>query len=294
MRLARDGVVLGDYDIRALKDMASNGQVMESDHLFVSKYTEWRRIREIPEVHDILYPKAAIIDDVPPPPMPDVIAVQSAPIVLVESTANQDVPEELFHGYPMAYWKAYFGTKTYWYIQKFKGLSTPESDSEFKRKAQARMDAKGGLLKHLQYKEELKKNSANQYRPTLVGFLFGWMWLAYRKYVAIFWIYPLLSFVISLMEVGASGHSARENGRNWGRVILFYVVGLFVIPGVGGVKMLHSKAIKVFVKSESFEDKFEDRILWIRDQGGTSWWWVIGYICFAVVFDLIIEAVITG
>lgn len=91
MRLARDGVVLGDYDIRALKDMASTGQVMESDHLFVPKYTEWRRIREIPEVMNLLFPGPIQLDNVPPPPHPsasDVIALIAEPH---ETTAAQSI-----------------------------------------------------------------------------------------------------------------------------------------------------------------------------------------------------------
>lgn len=69
IHIARNGQKIGTFDLDKLKKMASENQILKTDHAFLSVNNEWKCISEIKELNDVLFPDKSF-DDIPPPPPP--------------------------------------------------------------------------------------------------------------------------------------------------------------------------------------------------------------------------------
>ncbi len=76
IKLARNGIVLGDFDGNQLIDMASKNEVLPTDHVFVPGSSSWVEIGNVPSLMSRLFPFGVI----PPPPKiePEPVQIETA------------------------------------------------------------------------------------------------------------------------------------------------------------------------------------------------------------------------
>jgi len=55
IRIARNDVEIGAYELEGLQQMANAGMLLPSDQVYVIKYKAWKTISEVPELFDIVF-----------------------------------------------------------------------------------------------------------------------------------------------------------------------------------------------------------------------------------------------
>lgn len=70
VNVARNGANLGVFELETLKSMASQGQLLVSDHVYLANESRWEQIERIPELRSALFPARAVPPPPPPPPAP--------------------------------------------------------------------------------------------------------------------------------------------------------------------------------------------------------------------------------
>lgn len=288
VNVARNGANLGVFELETLKSMASQGQLLVSDHVYLAKETRWEQIERLPELKAALFPAAAAIQPTlvpavpPPPPSPSTSGYSVAPEWSATSPAGQLMEMEMFHGFPKEYWQAYFGDKAHWYMERFEGMLTKAElqllEAKWKEEeAEARKNGVG-------YDRDKQRQQANSdiFRFHWVGLVVGMPWLAYRKNTEVFWMYALVSLMLTIADHIFTSTLAG------GLIIVCGVLSLNVFPAFAGVEMLHRQAQKAFLKAQKACTIHKDRVGWIRNAGGASWGYFIGFIAAVAAYETLL------
>ncbi len=284
VNVARNGVTLGNFDLEELIRMSTAGTLFPSDHVYLTTEGRWELISNVPDLYAKLFPLASIFEPAVSAPritgIPETIETRS-------SATAADPDMELFQGYPKCYWKAYFGKNTYWYLDKCKGLPTLQEEKDFQASLKSK-NSDGKSLGLLERQDRQKKYGEKMFRPSLVGFLFGWLWLAYRKSAVSFVIYPILSLLIGLlgMLIGDKG-SDFVHIKLWG----FQLLAFTLWPCLEGVSFLHRRAQEVFRDVCKETSVHAERLGRIQEQGGTSVWRLVGFVCFVIAYEGVLDAI---
>jgi len=287
VNVARNGVNLGSFELDELKRMADAGTLLQTDHVYLPSEGRWEQIHKVPDMHAKLFPLANLFEPSVPTPrstvIPEIIDTKS-------STTAADSDMELFQGYPKSYWKAYFGKNVYWYLDKIKGLPTLQEEKDFQDSLKSK-NRDGKSLGLLERQEKQKAYGEKHFRPSLYGFLFGWFWLAYRRSGVVFVVYPILSLLIGLLGllIGDKGDDAVFPGRLW----VVQIIAFTLWPCLEGVPILHRRAQVVFREVCKETTVHAERLGRIQERGGTSIWWLAGFICFVIAYEVVLGAILS-
>ena len=205
---------------------------------------------------------------------------------------SQPEPEEAtngsFHGFPIQYWKGLFGDKTYWYLDKFKGLKTNAEDAAHDQWAKSLKSPKERALVRLKEEYSWLRN----FRFSLAGFIFGWGWLAYRKSPG----WSAICFGASSILVIFAESLTRANlgdpetvRQNIAAVNFISVLLMSVVPGCFSIYFFHKHALGVFEAAEKRTPNIEERLIRIKEQGGTSWLFAFIYGICVITLGIIIS-----
>lgn len=285
VNVARNGVTLGNFDLEELIRMSSGGTLFPSDHVYLTTEGRWELISNVPDLYAKLFPLASIFEPAVPAPgitgIPETIDARS-------SATAADPDMELFQGYPKCYWKAYFGKNVCWYLDKLKGLPTLQEEKDFQASLKSK-NSDGKSLGLLERQDRQKKYGEKMFRPSLFGFLFGWFWLTYRKSGVAFVIYPIMSLLIGLLGllIGDRGADAALPSRLWFLQILAFTLW----PCLEGVAILHRRAQEVFRDVCKETSVHAERLGRIQEQGGTSVWRLVGFVCFVIAYEGVLDAI---
>jgi hypothetical protein len=293
IHVARNGTTLGTFDLESLKVMAASGELKRTDHVYTGSSGEWKLLSDVPELVTQLFPDAEMV---PPPPPPFVPSRENFNVGGTEVERVSDPipspPKEAidgsFHGYPIQYWKELFGDKTYWYLDKFKGLKTNADDTAQAEWAKNLKSPKERALVRLKEEYTWLRN----FRFSLAGFIFGWGWLAYRKSTG----WSAICFGASSILLIIAESMARSNTDNLETlrqnvlaVNCLSILFMTVVPGCFSIFFFHKHALGVFEAAEKKGSVLEERLIRIREQGGTSWLFVVIF----AVCEFILGAILT-
>ncbi len=288
--IARNGNRSGPFEMETIKQMASSGGILPTDFAFLEGSEAWKLASEVPELNGFFIPS------IPPPPPPVVIPEPpiysniSAPIQNPALAPSQPTSPELeFQGYPSSYWEAYFGDRTIWFLDKFKGLPTLE-DEELEEKNLKTLGPKGRAKHKLMSNFKFLANI----RFALPGLIFGWMWVAYRR--ALGFASGIL-FVLSIMFLfikGAATHAAtfqsEENIETNTFVLnLCAILAFSVLPFAFGVRVIHFNVLSEFKAIEKLTSDPIERLRRIKEKGGTSW---LNVAAFGIIYLIVILVVL--
>lgn len=288
VNVARNGVNLGTFDSDVLKSMAAEGRLLVTDHVYIANEQRWELIERIPGLRAALFPATAlsaspqVIAPTVPPPPPSTVVPTMAPGWLTNAPTGQVLEMEMFHGFPKEYWQAYFGDKAHWYMERFDGMiSIAELQVlELKWKEEEAEARKNGVG----YDRDKQRQQANSdiFRFHWVGLVVGMPWLAYRKNTEVFWMYALVSLMLTIADHIFTSTLAG------GLIIVCGVLSVNVFPAFAGVEMLHRQAQKAFLKAEKACTIHKDRVGWIRNAGGASWGYFIGFIAAVAAYETVL------
>jgi len=275
--VARDGNLLGEFDLSELKRMAASSEIKMSDHVYVNKENQWAEISRVTQLCDIIFPGMSMFRGsesmIPPPPPPaplssDQMTVPPPPQPIIGTSTDQLIKgdvnvDEVVNGYPRSYWVAYFGEKSDWYINQIAGLPLPG--------------------------EKYNANSFWDYaRFPGWGLLLGWAWLAFRRLGKAYLLYGLCALVCAAIEMLTKDTRPSSSSYLWGYNYKYWMatISLFLVyPGFGGVHEIYKRACGIFEKVESLSQNPEERIELIRQEGGVSWLNLIGFLAFCYALN---------
>jgi len=265
IHIARNGVTLGSFDLDALKAKATLGEIKLTDHAYIDTIGSWKLISDVPELLE-LFPQV-VEKPTPPPPPPGAELVSLPQPELVVAAQEAQTDEEFFHGYPIQYWKEYFGDNSYWFLDKFKGMESRQES--------------GG-------KDDPTRK---QIRFSLAALIFGWGWLAYRKCIGLSLTGLLLCGGITyfVKHVAQSG-PPDPDGTHTNNMIMFVLAAIFfmqIVPSMYSILFIHDHVIDEFKSTEKKTSNPIERLRRIKESGGTSWLYVLIYVVLFIAYEAI-------
>lgn len=299
INIARDGNSLGAFEVDQLKSMAKEGMLRETDFAYLTNEQRWEKIQSIPSLHVLLFADAerTLENVAPPPPLPppppppaNVDTPQKEGFVLAEGLQNIGGTGDStsFQGYPLAWWKAYLGKNAFWFLKKFEGLPTLEQTAKRKAEVAEQLKGQGFFEKGKNAQEIAKAEGAETSRFSLPGLLLGWIWVAYRKNPSAFGWFSVFAGIEFLLEF------LPDVPQRTIALITVQILGFFFVPAFLGVGLIHVRAQKTLKSATSKSVSENDRFEMIRETGGRSIWWAVGFILFALAIQMASVAVHGG